>query len=193
MMIKKLVCLIFLIFGMFSAVANATPVLWSGNGHYYDVSTVSLRWSEALNYAEGLEFNGLNGHLVTITSADEDAFILGLDLPENYYYTGALQLPNTTDPRANWTWITGEAWVYENWVGQEPNDMFGAEDNMVVMKGASGWGDINGDDINYAWTSNKFIIEYETSAVPEPNMLLLLVAGIIGLVALRKRYQTKMS
>ena len=188
---KLLTGMLVLIFGMFGKVVNATPIQWSGNGNFYEVSNISLQWSEAKDVAENSTFNGMNGHLVTITSADEDAFVLQLDLPETYYYTGALQLPGTTDPAANWTWITGESWGYENWVEQEPNDAFGAEDNMVVMKALGGWGDIHGDDLSYTWTSNPFIIEYEIAPVPEPGTLFLIGTGLVGLGTMRKRYKMK--
>lgn len=149
-----------LVLGAFGSV-SAEPLQWSGNGHFYEVSNVSLHWSDAKVFAENQTFNGMKGHLVTITSAEEDAFIMQLDLPDTYYHTGALQQQGTQDPLANWTWITGEPWVYENWVGSEPNDTFGEEDNMVVMKAAGGWGDMDGDDHSYSWTENRFIVEYE--------------------------------
>ena len=157
----SLFVVVVLVLGAFGSV-SAEPLQWSGNGHFYEVSNVSLHWSDAKVFAENQTLNGMKGHLVTITSAEEDAFIMQLDLPDTYYHTGALQMEGTQDPLANWTWITGEPWVYENWVGLEPNDMFGEEDNMVVMKAAGGWGDINGDDHSYSWAQNRFIVEYES-------------------------------
>ena len=155
-----LVILFVVVLAAFGTVC-AEPLQWSGNSHFYEISSVSLHWSDAKVFAENQTFNGMKGHLVTITSAEEDAFIMQLDLPDTYYHTGALQQQGTQDPLANWTQITGEPWVYENWVGAEPNDMFGEEDNMVVMKAAGGWGDMDGDDHSYSWTENRFIIEYE--------------------------------
>jgi len=55
--------------------AQATPVYNAANGHYYDINSNPLTWSVAKAAAEALQFNGMNGHLVTITSAAEQSFL----------------------------------------------------------------------------------------------------------------------
>ena len=49
---------------------------FSGNGHYYQVyNSNAIRWANAKTQAESKTFNGLSGYLVTIESAEENAFI----------------------------------------------------------------------------------------------------------------------
>lgn len=77
----------------------------------------------------------MGGHLATITSAAETAFIVE-HLPtaienadgvfEGGAYIGAHQ-PGGGDGTADggWEWVTGEAWSYTNWSSGEPNNSCG--------------------------------------------------------------------
>lgn len=71
---------------MASAVAAwAAPVEWpvnqGGNGHYYEVvggrGSVydGMAWAEADELAKAMSFQGVGGHLVTITSYEEHLFV----------------------------------------------------------------------------------------------------------------------
>jgi hypothetical protein len=65
---------------IFSGTGYASPLLWSGNGHYYDFVHESRTWSGALARAGQLTFDpdgsgdlsSMTGYLVTITSALHD-------------------------------------------------------------------------------------------------------------------------
>src|SRR5437868_3037107 len=49
------------------------------DGHYYQVVIdPGLKWAEASVKANEATFNGVHGHLATISSAEEDSFIEGL-------------------------------------------------------------------------------------------------------------------
>lgn len=67
---------------LFAASAAAPPVQWSaasgGNDHGYEYVAATLTWSDASTAAAASSWLGLNGHLVTITSAAEQAFLLDL-------------------------------------------------------------------------------------------------------------------
>src|SRR5437762_1741577 len=64
-------------------VAQSPPVYNPANGHWYqDFRTGGLTWQQARAAAAGLTYAGYPGHLVTITSAEENQFLL-------------TQLPNT--------------------------------------------------------------------------------------------------
>ena len=52
-----------------------------GNGHYYQIVPLSGNWTDADAFADGLTFNGMPGHLVTITSESERDFIQSFLLP----------------------------------------------------------------------------------------------------------------
>jgi hypothetical protein len=49
------------------------------NGHYYEVvSAPGVGWMNAEQYALTMYYNGLEGHLVIITSADENASVMNV-------------------------------------------------------------------------------------------------------------------
>ena len=87
-----------------------------------------MTWQNARTYCES-NF----GHLVTITSAEEQAF-----LQSNY--TGAFWIGATDETvEGQWEWITGETWTYSNWMSGEPNDFNNGEDCGEMSDGQ--WND----------------------------------------------------
>ncbi len=82
------------------------------NGNTYERFDESLTWNEAKAYCESL-----GGHLVTITSAEEQAFIETLLATgeKNQYWIG---LTTAEDPQ----WITGEDFSYSNWDPGDPDN-----------------------------------------------------------------------
>lgn len=116
-------------------------VLWEGNGHYYKVFSgpnseyPQLTWEEAK-----LACEQLGGHLVTITSSEEQDFIESLDsttcIGEWSVWIG-LSRPEGTGP---WTWITGEPYEYTHWADTEPS----GDGSCVAMRTKNygyGWND----------------------------------------------------
>ena len=57
------------------AVTPAGTNYFSGNGHYYQLVTGNINWTNAKTAAEASTYEGLTGYLVTITSAAENNFI----------------------------------------------------------------------------------------------------------------------
>src|SRR5262249_59145340 len=56
---------------------GAPPVYNPANGHWYqEVHGPNLTWAQARDAAAALEYDGLPGHLASITSSDELKFIL---------------------------------------------------------------------------------------------------------------------
>ena len=56
--------------------AFADPILNPETGHYYEYITVpGLTWTDANHEAQTSTYNGLQGHLVTITSARGNEFV----------------------------------------------------------------------------------------------------------------------
>lgn len=110
-----------------------------GNGNeYVVVSLPGATWDQARADLAAL----LPGHhLATITSQAEHDFVSSL-LGGWEWWLGGHQVP-ITEPVANagWTWITGEPWVYTNWVPGEPNDagVPGREQHLAWDRG--GWND----------------------------------------------------
>lgn len=101
------------------------------NGHYYHLYEDSLTWQEAKEACEKL-----GGHLVTITSKDEQDFISNLvrGATKRSYWIGL------SDEAVNdqWTWVTGEPFSYSNWAKNEPNHGYGGYEHYVAIP-AAGW------------------------------------------------------
>lgn len=150
--------------GLMSFAAHAAPGL-GPTGNYYEVVAFPAgsdkSWNAAEAGADSRFHLGIRGHLATITSFDEDAFIDTLrrdaNLNPREAWVGGHQDPRCApelEPKCNWTWVTGEGAIptsndapgYANWApyqnGFEPNDLNGNEHHLAVGLGnAFGWND----------------------------------------------------
>ncbi len=165
------------------------PVSSGGNGHFYEAVLVpaGLDW-EAANAAAIVK----GGYLVTLTSAAENAFVYSLVSGDAAFwrltgpynsegpFLGGYKDPaDPSNPAANWHWVTGEPWVYTNWVPIEPS---GDEtQNRLHFFGyyshtGAQWNDL--PHINYL--ENGYIVEFDGRpvTVPAPGAALL---GAIGM------------
>lgn len=174
-----------------AAPAAAAPVIWAGNGHAYEYIGQGLTWDAARAAALASTYNGQQGYLVTITSAEEQAFVYNS-------VTTAVAWAGGSDAavEGTWVWIDGpEAgtvfWqsgigtlTYANWTGGEPNNL-GNEDHLHVNWSGDRWNDIPGTN-NYG-----YIVEYGGlgAVVPEPSAwaLLILGFGAVGAALRRSR------
>lgn len=163
-----------------AAPATAAPVLWIGNGHYYEYVQANADWATARAAALASSYLGRQGYLVTLTSAAENSFVSGLS-GNNLAWTGG----NDINSEGTWVWADGpEAgtvfWVggpggssptYANWGGGEPNDFLGDEDAMHLgWYGGGQWNDY------FATSGHGFIVEYG-GLVPEPATWALFILG----------------
>jgi len=110
-----------------TSAVTAAPIQWEvsagGNGHWYEyVPKAGLNWDHAREAAAASTWQGKQGYLATITSADENAWIAqSVLLPAMGYvrlWLGGYQDRATSDyaePAGGWRWVTGEAWSYTNW------------------------------------------------------------------------------
>jgi hypothetical protein len=160
----KLIVLCVLVLGLLihftSLAAQAEPVQWVSNGHWYDVVDASaINWLEANAVASAKQFNGLKGHLVTITSEAENQFLVdsfGANLGDRWI--GGFQAEGAPEPNGGWTWVTGEFWEYTNWSAGEPNNALGGE-NAIIFTTEPMWNDKDASD-NASWIPG-YVIEYE--------------------------------
>jgi DNA-binding beta-propeller fold protein YncE len=115
--------------------AHAAPVQFASNGHYYEAipdPSHLLLWDQMRDVAATMTFSGMQGHLATITSAEEQQF-LNDTFPGTYVFAlGGFQLPGSSEPAGGWTWITGEPFAYTNWTPGEPNDAGGGNENVLT-------------------------------------------------------------
>lgn len=80
--------------------------------YYYPISESGVTWSRAKAKCEAMD-----GHLATITSADEQTFIEMINNDRKWIGGYRLNGESTV-----WKWVTGEKWKYTNWGSGEPNN-----------------------------------------------------------------------
>ncbi len=105
-------------------------------GHRYRYFESDMSWTQARSYCQSLE-----GHLVTITSAEEQSFITGR-WPGKNGWIGAY------GDSSGYSWVTGEAWDYTNWASNQPDNANGDEWFVHLWNGGA-WNDLNNDDSTY--------------------------------------------
>lgn len=188
-----------------SYLACAVPIRWetasSGNGHYYELvyTPTHMSWSDADAAAKASVYQGLLGHLATVTSPEENAFLVDNLLPYEYagYWLGGFQQLFQSAPGVGWGWVTGEAWSYTAWnvPTGEPNDWpgSGVEDNqenyLCFTHEAHGtWNDAANEE---RYASFGYFVEYEGSgSVPDGGFsLYLLGSALAGLVAIGRKFR----
>jgi hypothetical protein len=158
-----------------SATLNPTGFYYNPiNGHFYKPVTLGDTYTGARAASLLSTFKGQRGYLVTITSADENAFIF-TNVPQQNIWFAA------TDEVIDGTWVIdagpekgtvmktsngqlagNRPGVYNNWAGGEPNGSNHSEDYAVTnWNGQSTWNDLSNN-----W-NNPYIIEYGTWTNPD--------------------------
>ena len=157
-----------------SGALNVTPLKWptnvGGNGHFYEaaLSPGGITWSnaQAAAIARG-------GYLATLTSSAENDFAYSLVSNNiNFWavdgsggdgpWIGAYKLPGPTS-QTNWAWVTGEAFAYNNWGPNQPNN-FGGSQNFIQLYGPTTptgelWNDAGDSDIQF---TRGYLVEYNS-------------------------------
>lgn len=172
---------VFFISSQTGSCASPAWVTWEtsagGNGHQYlAVPKFSgLTWNMANTLA-----HQQNGYLAVITSQAENDFVYGLINSSQFFTSyngsgpaiGGFQPAGSPESGGGWSWVTGEAWNYTNWLPGSP-DGGTWENNLHFFSGTMGrstpsakWNDINANDTN--------IGGYVVEVVPEPSSLAIL-------------------
>ena len=127
------------------------------NGHYYQFFDMDTSWSEARDFCiqQG-------GHLVTVTSPEEQAFLtdcyLNINGSDAGPWLGAYSNGAFGGSKNDWCWVTGEEWDYSNWEPGEPSNSRGTEWYAHFWKKMQ-WNDVADDDPRNS--QHGFICEYD--------------------------------
>jgi hypothetical protein len=168
--------------------------------HYEVVAHNGVSWGTADSAAKGKTHDGsqtgVPGHLATITSAAEDAFVEALRkcarlkgaLTRNAVWVGGFQDqqaqaacetdqdPDRPDPaHCGWRWLNNEGAIstpevpllsYSNWLEDEPNNYQGNNEQHLTI----------GHDGRFGWNDEGnlnniggYIIEYDTATIVDPE------------------------
>ena len=156
-----------------AATVNPTGFFYNGtNGHFYRPISTGATYINAKTLASQQTFKGQQGYLVTITSADEDAFIFN-NVPQSNIWFALSDAAS----EARWTIDAGpEAGTlikinngqlngnipgqYNNWAPGEPNDS-GNEDYAVTKWNGSQWNDLPNN------FNNPYVVEFGTWTNPD--------------------------
>ena len=157
-----------------AATVNPTGYFYNGvNGHFYRPISTGATYTNARTLSSQQTFKGQQGYLVTITSADEDAFVFNNVPQQNIWFAltdevtegqwridagpEAGTLIKTSNGQLNGN-IVGQ---YNNWAGGEPNNS-GNEDYAVTKwGGGSQWNDLPNH------FSCAYVVEFGTWTNPD--------------------------
>jgi hypothetical protein len=156
-----------------SATVNPTGFFYNPtNGHFYRPISTGATYTNARAAALNNTFKGQTGYLVTITSADEDAFIfnnvpqgniwfaLTDEVTEGRWVIDAGPERGTVIKTANGQTAGNIPGQYNNWAGGEPNNA-GNEDYAVTKWNGSQWNDLPNNFVN------PYVIEFGTWTNPD--------------------------
>lgn len=142
------------------------------NGHFYRPISTTATYDNAKALSAAQTFKGQTGYLVTLTSANEESFVL-TNVPQNniwfaltdrtqegFWRVDAGPENGTLIKTANGQLAGNISGQYNNWCGGEPNNA-GDEDFAVTKWGGGNcWNDLPG-----SW-SNPYIVEFGTWTNP---------------------------
>ncbi len=126
------------------------------NGHVYKYYDLPVSWTEAYNICESL-----GGHLVTISSEEENDFVLSIasEFDNSYCWLGATDFSKEDD----FYWVNCEPFNYDNWNETQPDNYANTEHFVHMYIGddrAGKWNDLPNSSIQYV-PSTGFICEFD--------------------------------
>lgn len=173
--------------GIFASHTHAGILQWrvedGGNGHWYEAVTeyTSISWTAARDAAAAR-----GGHLATLTSASENAWVFSnvASDPSIWFGDGVwlggyqdLSASDYSEPTGGWRWITGETWSFTNWAQAEPNNGNGSGQHFLQLWDRGQITDKWDDHwVNGTSASRSYLVEY---AVPAPSALVLLLGPVL--------------
>jgi hypothetical protein len=162
--------------GTFTISAQVVPADSSynpANGNYYKAIGDYISFDDAIAASASSTYEGVNGHLVTITSKQENDFV------HNQVNATSWIAANDSATESDWRWAVGPEsgtlfWtggakgngghsvngLYSNWADGEPNNSEGIEDCAQMYSWNSEWNDVD------CTGTLPYIVEYEGATTP---------------------------
>lgn len=167
------------------AILNANPTVsynpYTNSFYEYVNSNISI--SAARSAAESSTLGGINGHIVSITSAAEETYVDGLST-QNIWISG-----NDEDNEGVWVWRGGAedganfyngavggttvSSFYTNWGGGEPNDFNTGEDYAQARNGST-WNDYGPP---FGSQTLRYVVEWDAGLMSDDNAADILNGG----------------
>ena len=170
-----------------SATVNPTGYFYlPTNGHFYRPmsgfsgvtafsGTSPTAYNNLKTYCTQQSFKGQTGYLMTITSSDEDNFVVN-NVPGNNIIFALTD--NETEGRfvidagpENGTVVrinsTNQQGQYNNWAGGEPNNWGPGEDYVVTKWNGSQWNDFGPEATAFPGGLGGYVIEFGTWSNPD--------------------------
>ena len=113
------------------------------NGHHYYCSKYATNWYDAKKIAEGV-----GGNLAIIDDPQENKFIAN-NMCCDYALIGLSDEYN----EGNFSWVNGQNVSYTNWYPYQPNNKYGSQDVVEILRGDGRWNDA------YTNCKKNFIVE----------------------------------
>lgn len=185
-MVKYLATCLTILLSVLAALPAAASTYTFGNSEYILIQSSGISWDDAKLAAEAA-----GGHLATITSAEESAYLKSnvfRDLNKAYwlggYQTGD---QNKKTPTENWNWVTDEEWSFTDWSNIEPNN---AGTNEIHLSADSRYGfQWNDEDSDVSHQINGYVVEKSLSApTPIPGAVWLLGTALVAILGIKRRY-----
>ncbi len=143
-----------MVMGSFAVTQTKTEAALAGSkvskifeNHTYALFEQEIGWKDAKAYCEKL-----GGHLVTITSKEENDFLVETFLKN--YDDGVSIGFSDEKTEGTWAWVTGEKATYTNWSEREPNNQLNEDFALITPEGT--WNDGHLDREKWA-----FICEWD--------------------------------
>ncbi len=140
--------------------ALATPVQWTtasgGNGHWYEALRPihGMNWTTANQFATGITWLGLPGHLATFSTNAEWLFVL--PITQRLLWIGL----SDDAVEGDYQWVTEEPFVYSAWMAGEGG--ISESEDFILTGPALTWADHY--DLHYVLGYPEgigFIVEFE--------------------------------
>ena len=116
-----------------------TQTYWNQNSHVYEivVNKDGMTWDQANSIAQSKSLNGVQGHLATITSAEENSIAYSLVAKQSDVMMYTALGGSDEGSEGNWRWVTGPergaVMQYTNWIPGEPNNGWGPPQNVLAF------------------------------------------------------------